>query len=153
MVKRLMNNPWFVGALGLFASIYLGWSVAQPLFFDGTDFSADALGIEFNLSDDFAEDRDTAGRSAPQRENIRWLHDVERDPFAGMAYAMPDAEQPAGLPRVGALFISQGVRAAVVENRLVHVGDSVAQYTVTAIGEDFVELQHRGKALRVHPEA
>ena len=35
MIKNLFNNPWFIGALGVFALLYLGWSIAKPLYFSG----------------------------------------------------------------------------------------------------------------------
>ena len=86
MVKNLMNNPWFVGALGLFASIYLGWSVAQPLLFNDSQFASGdpefIPGLEQDEATTVAQD---ASVQSVQREQIRWLHEVERDPFASMA--------------------------------------------------------------------
>ncbi len=159
MVKNLLNNPWFVGSLGLFAAVYLGWSVAQPLFFAGTGGSEDMVMMDYELvEDEDSENSDGASSdqtemSERQRAEIRWLHDVSRDPFAGMTYEVGLDQSTEQAPTVDALFVSAGVRAAVVENRLVHVGDSVNQYIVTEIGVDFVELRYKDKALRLQPEA
>ena len=154
MLKNLFNNPWFIGGLGAFATIYLGWSIIQPLM--GEDLPvADA--------DTFlqAEDLEPSGAQRPQstvehaqlmaaqgRETIGWLHDIDRDPFSGIAVETDNQQ----LPKVGALFVSEGVRAAVIDNRLVRIGDQIAQYTVVNIAEDHVALRRAGQNLRLEPE-
>ena len=157
MFKNLFNNAWFVGALGAFATIYLGWVVAAPLFMDNPGADAADIGVDIVGWDLEPGMHDSVERSStsltPQRQGIRWLDEVERDPFAGMAYATPDDPSGSpGLPKLEALFISQGVKAAVVANQLVYVGDRVSHYTVTDIGDGYVELSRSNKAFRLTPE-
>ncbi len=155
MLKNLFNNPWFVACLGVFASIYLGYSIAKPIFFD--DGSEVAEG---DFVPPFEEHAVTgpaaaAGRmnrevAVVKRERIGWLDNVSRDPFAGTAIEQGMDETQ--LPKVGALFVSDGVQAAVVNNRLVRVGDKVADFRVTEIGLAHVKLKRYGKSYRLEPE-
>ena len=169
MLKNLFNNPWFIGALGVFASIYLGWAIAKPIFFDDSndvvdyeesydadydDYEDDYEGEDSRLASNQTYDLERLDREAVVRgrEYIGWLHDVERDPFANSPLAV-ETVTATELPKVEALFLSNGVQAAVIENRLVQVGDMVAQYKVTEIGKDFVRVSRFGKQFRLEPKA
>ncbi|NKB99867.1 MAG: hypothetical protein GKR90_15405 [Pseudomonadales bacterium] len=181
MFKNLFNNPWFIGALGVCASIYLGWAIAKPIFFDdnievvqdtveqsddsdGSEAFADedseaydTYGDEYDQDD---EDGDIVARRTPvdrsaviqERGHIGWLDDIERDPFANSPLAVQNAGN-AELPTLEALFLSDGVQAAVIENRLVHVGDTVAHFRITEIGENFVRVSRYGRHFRLEPKA
>ena len=164
MFKNLLNNPWFVAAFGVFAFGYLAYVVAVPIFFDDNP-------AEYAAEQDYPYDQDMDGLDDPeldtddfntgsssalasielQRREIRWLNDVDRDPFAGTSLAS-DAQSYTQLPRVGALFVSSAVQAAVVNNRLVRVGDTVDQYQVSVIGPNHVEVIQAGKSIRLEPE-
>ena len=173
MLKNLFNNPWFIGALGVFASIYLGWAIAKPIFFDDTndivayeeayDSAYDDYDEEYDEEDGYENTASSENKSyalepvdreavVRGRQYIGWLHDVERDPFANSPLAI-ETVTATELPKVEALFLSNGVQAAVIENRLVHVGDMVAQYKVTEIGKDFVRVSRFGKQFRLEPKA
>ena len=173
MLKNLFNNPWFIGALGVFASIYLGWAIAKPIFFDDAndvagyeesyDSAYDDYDAEYDEEYDYDPPASSEGRSyaldpvdrdavVRGREYIGWLDDVERDPFANSPLAV-ETVAATELPKVEALFLSNGVQAAVIENRLVHVGDMVAQYKVTEIGKDFVRVSRFGEQFRLEPKA
>ncbi|MEM9622481.1 MAG: hypothetical protein AAF993_12575 [Pseudomonadota bacterium] len=153
MLKNLFNNPWFIASLGVFASIYLGYSIAKPLFFDNSIAAAENSEIPPFMDmpiEQAGDGRVNRALAADKREQIRWLDNVERDPFAS---TLIDANTSGhDLPTVGALFVSDGVKAAVVNNRLVRVGDKVAEYQVTHIGLAHVELQRFGKFYRLEPE-
>ena len=163
MLKNLFNNPWFIGALGAFASIYLGWSIAKPLFFENApEFAADAAVYGDVDYPDPIDDVLTHGETVPlspinraavvaDRAYIGWLHDVERDPFANSPLAEVHVAA-VELPTVEALFLSNGVQAAVIDNRLVQVGDMVAQFKVTEIGENYVQVMRSGKRFRLEPK-
>ena len=164
MLKNQCNNPWFIGGLGVFASIYLGWSIAKPLFFEETpDFAGDEPGYDVGIDGGDQDESLTQGQSyslssieraavVNDRAYIGWLDDVERDPFADSPLAV-ESIATTELPTVEALFLSDGVQAAVIENRLVHVGDMVAQFEVTEIGKDFVQVSRSGKHFRLEPKA
>ena len=51
MLKKLFNNPWFVACMGAFAMIYLGWSIAKPLYFDEGDEFAEGDEYSAEVSD------------------------------------------------------------------------------------------------------
>ena len=94
--------------------------------------------------------------AADGREHIGWLHDVERDPFAGTELAAEGVAEVVAaaqeLPRVEALFVSDGVRAAVINKRLVKVGDRFDSFQVTAIDKYHVQLRAAGRVYRLEPE-
>lgn len=155
MLKQLFNNPWFVYSLGIVAVVYLAWSVATPLF-GGEEFAdvEDVIVDPFEQADsDLSRDQSHLV-AALGREQIEWLHSVERDPFEG-TLLHNEAAGTAAPPRtyaLEALFVSSEVRAAVINNKLVRVGDSVDQFQVTHIAPDYVELTNKQEILRLEPE-
>ncbi len=157
MLKNLFNNPWFVASMGIFATIYLGYTLIKPIFFDGAQgVASDDIVPPFEeVLDEFDQQvsglqRNSRDAAADKREKIGWLESVNRDPFASTR--IDEDAQTTQLPRVGALFVSDGVQAAVVNNRLVRVGDKVADFQVTEIGLAHVQLQRYGKFYRLEPE-
>ncbi len=156
MLRNLFNNSWFIGALGLFASIYLGYAIIKPLFFEGDAELMDVASVEgapVTLAD---TQYDAAGQTVRaeavnSRERIGWLHETGRDPFAGTERVF-DGPATQVLPRLEALFISHGVQAAVVNKKLVRVGDEVAHYRVAEIGKNHVNVLRAGKSYRLEPE-
>jgi len=158
VIRTVFNNPWFIGLLGAAATIYLGSAIIQPLYDDnpsGSTVMPAPLGLSI-----FSSEK-TSPASADQlqrytvvgsREKIGWLDDVKRDPFAGTAMATGSGSEIARLPKVVALFVSDGVKAAVVNNRLVRVGDRVEQFRVTHIGVAHVQVSKSGRSYRLEPE-
>ena len=167
MFKKLFNNPWFVAAIGACAMIYFGIAVVAPLVMDDEEAVAYEDSDMPSAIDDITEyfDREsyadegaaiaasgTAAAGQSERAKIGWLDDVERDPFAGTFLDRPSVDDDA-LPHIGALFVGEGIRAAVVNNRLVREGDSVGQFYVDAIEEERVLLRRAGISYTVEPEA
>ena len=154
-MKNLFNNPWFVAALGAFAMIYLGISVAKPLFFDDST-NTDFVGEEFEIFDEFEDQvaASVSGRStglAANRDEIAWLSDLSRDPFSGSLIA-DELGTADVLPKVEALFVGAGVQAAVINNRLVRVGDMVDRYRVTHIAAQHVQVSLGERTYRLEPD-
>ncbi len=154
-MKNLFNNPWFVGALGLFAAIYLGISVTKPLFGSSTASmgSVEEIGMldEFSVANNVAV---TTRRNGESRDAIGWLNDVARDPFDGGAL---DAQAQAiglaeNLPKVGAVFLGGGVKAAVLNNKLLRIGDAIDSFVVTDIDAEHVEVSRNGRFYRLEPD-
>ena len=56
------------------------------------------------------------------------------------------------LPTVGALFVGAGVQAAVIDDRLVRVGDKLDSFVVVEIGAQHVVLRRGQKEYRLEPE-
>ncbi|NOX50766.1 MAG: hypothetical protein GXP16_09555 [Gammaproteobacteria bacterium] len=158
MIKTVFNNPWFIGLLGAAATIYLGSALIQPLYDDDPSASTvmpAPLGLSiFSSEKNSSASADQIQRFAAvgSREKIGWLDDIKRDPFAGTAMATGSGSEIAMLPKVVALFVSDGVKAAVVNNRLVRVGDQIEQFRVTHIGEAHVQVSKSGRSYRLEPE-
>jgi len=53
-------------------------------------------------------------------------------------------------PVLSALFISPTRRAAIVNGRLVHEGDSLGEYTIVALLDDGIRYQRRGELHEQH---
>ena len=158
-MRNLLNNPWVVAALGIFAAVYLGISLVLPLISDDAVSVADVPPLDIfgdAMNADIASVANVVGMQPDAniegRESIGWLYDVERDPFNGSLISASPPE-PESLPSVGALFVGAGVEAAVINDRLVRVGDSIDRYVVVEIGAQHVVVQHGTKAYRLEPEA
>ena len=151
-MKNLFNNPWFVAAIGAFAMIYLGLTVVKPLLNGDQTAVADSGDYEdFEDVDGRAVASGTRGVSVLARENISWLHDVDRDPFTGTSLAR-EVNLAGPLPKVASLFVGAGVQAAVINNRLVYVGDVVDHYRVTNIAAQHVQVSLAGRSYRLEPD-
>ncbi len=157
-MRNLLNNPWIVAALGIFAAVYLGISLVLPLISDDPVTVADVPPLDLfgnTVDADVASVANVVGlteTSIEGRESIGWLYDVERDPFSGSLIS-ESAPEPETLPVVGALFVGAGVEAAVIDERLVRVGDVVDRYEVVEIGAQHVVLRRGVKEYRLEPEA
>ncbi|XOV81647.1 MAG: hypothetical protein ACFHXK_12275 [bacterium] len=157
-MKNLFNNPWFVGALGLFATIYLGISVTKPLF--GSSTSGMSVGEDIGMLDEFSVANNvavSARRTGESRDAIGWLNNLPRDPFDAGAFAGLESQgSVAGfhqaLPKVEALFLGGGVKAAVLNSKLLRVGDVIDSFVVTEIGPEHVEVSRNGEIYRLEPD-
>ena len=160
-MKNLFNNPWFIAALGAFATVYLGVVLIGPMFEDDSVAESSAvppLGLSFfdesSASDAAMPESELVNRelAIDKRSEIAWLHDVERDPFDGTLVGETDGRGDSALPRVAALFVGKGVEAAVLNNRLVRVGDEIERYRVTAIDAEHVLVTRAGRHYRLEPD-
>ncbi|MEM1436711.1 MAG: hypothetical protein AAGG11_21865 [Pseudomonadota bacterium] len=165
-MRALFNNPWFVGALGALSLIYLVVTVVQPLLTAQTTAVINPVTGAPAFEDDMfaATDPKQAGSdTATEREAIRWLEDVQRDPFAEYLKQQPagktteeaieqQSQRPA-LPKLDALFYGQGVKAAVLNSQLRGVGDFINDYRILEVDADTVTLEYAGKQYRIEPDA
>ena len=152
-MKNLFNNPWFVGALGLFGLFYLGFAVVMPLV--STSQVASSVGLEvpfLGLDDDQTNPVVMSQTTERNLDDIAWLQNIDRDPFAGTNLADPQAGQPVQLPRLIALFVSDGVQAAVLNNKLVRVGDEIDRFFVAEIGKHSVTVSRHGRYYTLEPD-
>lgn len=67
-----------------------------------------------------------------------------RDPMRPPQRAVARSGAVAGLPVVSAVFIGARHRAAIVNGRLVHVGDRLGAYTIVALLDDGIRYQNGG---------
>ena len=62
MMRNLFNNPWFIGALGAFATLYLGITLVGPIFNKTDNVANDdpvpPLGLSIFDSEDDSEKTD-----------------------------------------------------------------------------------------------
>lgn len=158
-MKNLFNNPWFIAALGAFAMLYLGVVLIGPMFDEQSeteDSAVPPLGLSFfdepSAPDAPASELINRELAVDKRSEISWLHDVERDPFDGTLIGQSKSASDSELPKLAALFVGKGVEAAVLNNRLVRVGDEVARFRVTAIGAEHVLVTRAGRLYRLEPD-
>lgn len=167
-MKKLFNNTWFVVGLGAFASIFLGMMLVEPLMGDDATaannefippFGSELDPLDAALTNEpVAESQDSSVRptttTAKAQRGAEWLAAVQRDPF-GVDIAPDDSgsqDARRDLPRLGALFLGPRVRAAVLDDRLVRVGDRVGRYTVESIAEKRVYVNDGSRSFLLEPE-
>ncbi|MEM7077052.1 MAG: hypothetical protein AAF513_00360 [Pseudomonadota bacterium] len=148
MVKQLFNNPWFVCTMAGVGLVYFAINVIWPALVT-RDAPAVEVTTELNSLGVEMIDEVPEQPAGAEPQTIGWLQDVPRDPFA-----MPTAVSTRGLavPRLRALFIGDRVAAAILNDRLVRVGDSVADFRVTEIAAHSVTLMRDGRTYVLEPE-
>lgn len=78
---------------------------------------------------------------------------VQRDPFARPALpvaskiAASDAPEPRAAPQLRAVMYEPGKSLVNIDGRILAVGDTFADYSLTAIGERSATLTRRGARL------
>lgn len=159
-MKNLFNNPWFITSLGIGAVVYVVISIVLPLF-NGSVSTAGADVPPFEMNTTIAEEDSAGGSPQPSRPDlegalgsrveITWLDNAERDPFA------PSLDTPAPttqlqLPSVDALFVGSDRQSAVLNDRLVRVGDQVGEFEVTHIEVSHVLVRRGRHTYRLEPE-
>ncbi len=161
MLRDLFNNQRFVGALGIFALVYLAYSVSKP-FREESDFnSPEYAGEGFDEYDDEALYGDEGGSGmqgaaasswTPGQSvlngSLIWNTDPARDPFAsdgpvhtspGTALAVAPASVPK-MPRLDALVVGPDSVLAILDDRIVRVGDRHGAFQVTRISRQGVRI-------------
>ena len=164
-IRDLTNNPWFISALSATAVLYLVFSVVMPLV-NSDDQLLSSSGEPVPPADLF--DQGIAAAVTPsqelgtrhalgERKNIQWLDDVSRDPFQkilSQPVTRTTNERRATkrkLPKLTALFVGNGIEAAVLNDQLVNKGDEVNGYTVTKIEPRKLQLQRNQRTYWVEP--
>ena len=166
-MRALLNNPWFVGVFAAVALLYLGNQLWQP--WAAEDARNGLNTAEVPSLAELDDQPRLPGGSRPtfagrtQRQDIRWLEDIERDPFG--EYLNLDGEdlqsQPGTqvtsdgprLPKLEALFFGRDVKAAVLNSRLRGVGAFIDEFEILSVEPNAVTLGYEGKAYRLEPDA
>ena len=73
-----------------------------------------------------------------------------RDPMRPPQRSAVHQAVAAGTPVLSALFIGATRRAAIVNGRLVHEGDTLGEYTIVALLDDGIRYQHHGELHEQH---
>lgn len=154
-MQKLFNNPLVVGALGLVAAAYFAVTVVVPMF--GSDANANGMSDpDVPMFTEIAESSSTDDAIpeglAVDKDRIRWLRSLPRDPFG----QQPGQTDSAGAavsrkPELQALFTSASSRSAVIDDELVREGDLVRGMEVVAIDNTGVTLASATDTLRLEP--
>lgn len=160
-MNKLLRNPWVVGAL-LLGMATLWWVQLRGLMLPGAEVATariETVNAEAAIATAPPAARvATQAPSAAERRptQLRWNSRPRRDPFAPPpadtditelapptvpqpAYA-PLLEAPPPTPTLTALLDTPSAKIAVIDGRLVRVGDAVNGRPVLAIGAGSVAL-------------
>ncbi len=147
-MKKLLNNPWFVGVLALVAVAFVAHSLIPA------DGGSDAAVVEEAFSDDSSSaDSALANRGAVDvREALKELSaGAVRDPFSARAKTAPTTlaqADKAPLPdlvetiRLTALWTQNGETHALINDRICRVGDTLGRLTLEKATHDGVWVTH-----------
>lgn len=164
-IKDLVNNPWFVAGLSAIALLYLLFSVALPLLGENDDLAAGSSAAvppldmlaESMAAPAYSDTQSYSRHALGNRAQIEWLDDIPRDPFK-MPKVGPvkqdtrtQSKRKLVLPKLTALFVGNGVEAAVVNEKLLKVGDSIDGFSVTKIDTDRILLERDRKTYTLEP--
>lgn len=167
-MKNLLNNIWCVSALSLVAIGYFTFSVVFPLV---NMFSEDDPSVEFN---DSIEEIDGAqaevhsevslNRTSVVREDIVWITELTRDPFVRLVeYPTPELGAAIGdsmmvqskkssikpnnlqLPSLTALFHRATESVAVIDGKLLSIGETISGFQIRKINKSSVVVERNGQ--------
>lgn len=153
MIKALFNNRWFIVCLAVASGLLMVRSIAGP-FFDRPDF-ADAEDPEFYLGETAEEEQGPAvvalqpGQSVLSGQ-LTWIGDPKRDPFSrGEEPRKPESLEVLPvtatgllkLPRLDALVAGPDSLLAVLDDRIVRIGDTSGIFRVIRIDRSGVALR------------
>ncbi|MGC4072597.1 MAG: hypothetical protein QM760_08780 [Nibricoccus sp.] len=151
-MKKLLNNPWFVGALALVAIAFVTHSLIPA-----SGGSATTVAVEEPAAaDESASDSTgTASSTGSVRDAIKELSSsntsATRDPFSIRAKAPvasvaqteksapPDIVETVHLT---ALWTQKGETYALINDRICRVGDKVGRLTLETATQDGVWMTH-----------
>lgn len=154
-MQKLFNNPFVIGALGLVAAAYFAVTVLVPMF--GSDANAsgvsdDVIPMFEDMASESANDSGIPEGLAVDKDRIRWLRSLPRDPFGQQPGDVGAAGAPVSRnPELQALFTSASSRSAVIDDELVREGDLVRGMEVVAIDNTGVTLASATDTLRLEP--
>ncbi len=175
-MKNLFNDQRFVLLLSLFAFAYLARTVFVLGSSDTEQVSMDSLGIVNDLlettfsSVSVSSDIYLSGNGV-NREQIGWIIDPPRDPFAVLSLDMASPKlasalgpqtragqkktgssiKPGNLPVLKALFHHNDTAKAVIDGVLVVVGDRIAGFAVLKIQQSSVVVEKSGYRYTLYP--
>ncbi len=154
-MQKLFNNPLVIGALGLVAAAYFAVTVLVPMF--GDDANASGVSDEVvpmfeDMTTASSGDADIPEGLQVDKDRIRWLRSLPRDPFGQQHVEAGLSGKPVSRnPELQALFTSASSRSAVIDDELVREGDLVRGMEVVAIDNTGVTLASATDTLRLEP--
>ncbi|MEE9335615.1 MAG: hypothetical protein V3U65_16105 [Granulosicoccaceae bacterium] len=167
-MKNLLNNIWCVSALGLVAIGYFTFSVVIPLverFAEGDPFEKYNVSIgEYDGTLAEHHSVSSAYGKKVEREYIAWISDLARDPFAREVKPPPPELAAAKgiaamskqnhasirsnkyqLPRLNGLFHRATKSVAVIDGKLLSVGEVISGFEIREINKSNVVVNRNGQ--------
>ena len=151
-MKKLLNNPWFVGALALAAIAFVAHSLIPANGGLATTMVVEETGAEAAAGEDSGQA--TATNAGSVRDAIKELQNgtqSSRDPFtprakfAAAVVAQAEKTLPPDLietVRLTALWTQQGETYALINDRVCRVGDKIGRLTLQSATQDGVWMTH-----------
>lgn len=149
MLSRLFNNPWFVGALAVFAGVYLLRNTLLPLLQSET--VASSYGLE-DLQVDFYSEPSPASFNQVDMQALSWRLEASRDPFREIGLSAdkqlssntrivpPQLKFSRAALQLSSIVIGEKTRLAVINQQVLSIGDRVGAYRVQGIERKRVVL-------------
>ena len=150
-MKKLLNNPWVVGALALLALAFVAHSLIPAGGGSGVAFVAEE---PVDLAD-HGDETPASGRNAESirdaLKNLPGLGATLRDPFSPRAKAAPAVEAPVEKTpapdivetiRLTALWTQDGATYALINDKICRVGDKVGRLQLESATQDGVWVKH-----------
>lgn len=148
-MKKLLNNPWIVGALALIAVAF----VAHSLIPAGGDAGVAVVAEETDTGEPAVHETGDAADASGVREAIKELsgNAATRDPFSIRTKATPtsvaqvEKAPPPDLVetvKLTALWTQNGATYALINDRICCVGDKLGRLTVETATQDGVWVTH-----------
>ena len=146
-MRKLLNNPWFVGAMALVALGVVVNSVwpSKPRYAQAAADAADGAVTETGSTDT----GDAHSLSIPDALKALAVSSPVRDPFAGTAVAektgaaekveLPDAVDTVHL---SAVWIQQGNNLALINDRIVAAGEEIGRLKIESASSEGVWVTH-----------
>ncbi|GEM_PF-6991457 len=157
-MKNLFNNVYFMSALFIASVAYVFFTIKGLTHSEEAEYS-DAVGDFADTSMDalmgaFNDDAPSSNASIPPDKDFDitkfdWSSSPRRNPFlphAGLTSDAPVIESHEGsvsyvaLPQLSAIFINNTRRLAMIDNKVIGIGDDIDSYTVISIESDHVDI-------------
>jgi len=150
-MKKLLNNPWIVGALALGAVAFVAHSLIP------TDGSSGVVAVVEDAAEPELAGGDSSGTAmgaGSVRDAIKELSGnpaATRDPFSSRAKAVTTSASPAEKApapdvvetvRLTALWTQDGGTYALINDRICRVGDKLGRITLETATQDGVWVTH-----------
>jgi len=154
-MKKLLNSPFFVGAMALIAVGVVAMNIIRPMMGSGTPSRSKNVKQVVNKEEPKKRSEEKPAQSAAavhpdkaaDRGKIRWRKKPAlRDPFKPRApvsrrsYSRPVPTAAASF-RLFGIWVEPGVRFAAINNKIVSEGDRIGEYRVAEIKPDSVLLK------------
>ena len=151
VMKKALQNPYLVGILAILALVYVVRTVVKK---PGSAYSAAAAAQESTAAEAKQKARGKSRTSRIDSALAEWSGIPERNPFRSRPEETEDAEAAGGratLPPVlpnlqlSAIWLDKGRKLAVINGRVVEVGERISDYEVTEILPHQIVLSGNGR--------